>query len=156
MKTITILKTVFAISILIIVNSCSKENTTPSTTNSGSSSSTAGNTKQDGNPGTFEIEYGIFPFNNNVLLVSYTDSAGRQVTTGNYEGFSGTKTITISGNPFHASFKVIVENMHKEDMDFRMTISLNGEIVKFADIRQPAASSDYAIVDSIDYYVPFP
>lgn len=155
MKTINLLKTSIAFSILVMMNSCSKDNKTLSTTNSGRPSHNVDSTKK-GLTGTNTIEYTVSPFNDNIIAVSYTDSAGMQVTTGSFEGFSGTKKINISDNPFHALFKVSFKNMRNAGMDYNLSISVNGEIVEFKDLHPSSSQPEYGFTDSLEYTTQVP
>ena len=142
MKKTTLLKTVLAFSIVLVMNSCSKDNTFPCTRNC-----TTGN---------IEVEYKITPFSNSIISVSYTDSLERQVTTGLFEDFTGTQKIIVPQQNFLALLTASVSNMAGEDLDFSMSISINGQIVKQTNYHEPSHWPGYVVTDSLEFKMQIP
>ncbi len=144
MKTITPLKTAIAFSLLMILNACNKNTVQPS-------SPKAPITKDIQ---TNVIEYHISSVSEYLASITYADSTGNKITIYNPKEFTdGSKTITVTGRPFDAFFSTKIFNVSGISVNFKMTISVNGEIKENLNCSVASGWPNPGAVNSLEYQV---
>ena len=119
MKTTTPLKAAIAFACLLILNACSKNTMHPASSENPISKEIQADT----------IEYRISPVPGYLASIIYSDSAGNQVTVYDPNEFKdGLKKVIATKKPYDAFFSTKIFNVSGEVLNFKMIISVNGEI----------------------------
>ncbi|MDB5156011.1 MAG: hypothetical protein JWR50_718 [Mucilaginibacter sp.] len=98
---------------------------------------------------TVEIEYQISPLDpihhNWIDLVTYTDKRDSSVTATDLSAFqNGVLNFTVSKKPFNASIGITNKNLSSEEVDYLITISVNGAIKATNPVQVKPATQSFA------------
>jgi hypothetical protein len=135
MKTTTLLKITLAGFFLLTLNSCSKMND-----------------NSENSPG-YTIEYRIYPLNNDIVSITYTDSTGKNAECSLDHFTNGSKKINVSRLPFDALLSADVMNSSGEPIAFLLSISVNGKEMKFSNFTAEPYWPNIGVTKSVEYEV---